>query len=426
MAKDLIPFADIVSNNGPLEALGSAIRKAAAPSNKFTGKNTFKATVLRPVQFGRVNTQAQQNMYGIEPGAQGQSAGSRAYYVKVEEDHPHSFLPDPCFQGTPGALGIGANKIRQAAYTTALYSGPLNIKPGDDVLVAFDHKDFSYDTDICRIVEKIGSNINNAKRKLYSCTSPGSAFNMGGLGSVGYGAGGGSYSSDGTGGLLGFIASGEGGYNSMNNGTDANSIVQSTHDASEYLGKNLTDMTIGEVMAAQNSKPRKLFAAGRYQIIPKTMRNYAFPESGLKTTDMFSPENQDKLGRSLLFGSKRKDLAAYLSGRSDNLRAAHIAFALEWASVPHPDTGLSAYWESGNRALHTVEQVQRALIEERHAWRENSESDPSDSDYSWDHQDNESDAYDVPVDEDDYGDSDDGFSDAGEDPLGESDSGYGY
>ena len=70
--------------------------------------------------------------------------------------------------------------------------------------------------------------------------------------------------------LLSFISKGEGGYNSMNQGTSGGRIVGSTHNAASILGKNLTDMTVGEVMGHQSSG--KLFAAGRYQIIPSTMK----------------------------------------------------------------------------------------------------------------------------------------------------------
>ena len=53
-------------------------------------------------------------------------------------------------------------------------------------------------------------------------------------------------------GLLSFISKGEGGYNSMNQGTQGDSIVGSTHNASTKVGKNLTGMTIGEIMERQS------------------------------------------------------------------------------------------------------------------------------------------------------------------------------
>lgn len=89
----------------------------------------------------------------------------------------------------------------------------------------------------------------------------------------------------------------------------------------KWLGKNLTDMTIGEVMQRQayeedTRNPRLngygIWAAGKYQIIPATMRA-AVQRSGLKPTDMFSPENQDKLGLSVL---KSQGIGAWTAGGS--------------------------------------------------------------------------------------------------------------
>ena len=143
MAKDLISFPDIVSGNGAVETLCSAVRKAAAPSDKFSGKNVFKATVLRRVGPRHMDPRDIQNMNGIEAGSgtRTRGNGSQGYYVMVTEDHPHSFLPDPCFQGSTGVLDIGNNKILQGCYTTALWTGDMLMR-GDDVLVRFEHKDY--------------------------------------------------------------------------------------------------------------------------------------------------------------------------------------------------------------------------------------------------------------------------------------------
>jgi len=173
------------------------------------------------------------------------------------------------------------------------------------------------------------------------------------------------------GGILDFIGSGEGGYNSMNQGTQGNRIVGSTHNASSKLGKNLTDMTIGEIMDRQSylmnkSNPQVsdygIFAAGKYQIIPGTMPG-AVSAAKLSRDDMFSPDNQDKLGMALIT-TKRPRVGAYLSGRSNDLHGAMEALSLEFASIPDPDTGLSKYG-SGNRTAHTVEEVRNALIRSR-------------------------------------------------------------
>lgn len=168
--------------------------------------------------------------------------------------------------------------------------------------------------------------------------------------------------------LLSFISKGEGGYNSMNQGTQGNSIVGSTHNASTKVGKNLTGMTIGEVMQRQSylmnpNNPQVsdygIFAAGRYQIIPSTMSEI-LPQSGLSKDDMFSKQNQDKLGITLIT-KKQPRVGAYING-SGSIDGAMDALSNEFASMPDPTTGNSKYG-GGNRALHSVEEVRQALIQ---------------------------------------------------------------
>ena len=161
--------------------------------------------------------------------------------------------------------------------------------------------------------------------------------------------------------LLSFISKGEGGYNSMNQGTSGGSIVGSTHNASSILGKDLTEMTVGEVMEHQESG--KLFAAGRYQIIPSTMK-LAVARAGVSPDDQFSQSTQDKLGLSLIYNGQRPRLSAYLRKESDNLHGAMEDLAMEWASAPHPDTGRS-YYPPANKSSHTVEEVKSALMSAR-------------------------------------------------------------
>ena len=161
--------------------------------------------------------------------------------------------------------------------------------------------------------------------------------------------------------LLSFISKGEGGYNSMNQGTSGGSIVGSTHNASSILGKDLTEMTVGEVMEHQESG--KLFAAGRYQIIPSTMK-LAVARAGVSPDDQFSQSTQDKLGLSLIYNGQRPRLSSYLRKESDNLHGAMEDLAMEWASAPHPDTGRS-YYPPANKSSHTVEEVKSALMSAR-------------------------------------------------------------
>ncbi|MCG7944869.1 MAG: phage baseplate assembly protein V [Candidatus Thiodiazotropha taylori] len=171
-------------------------------------------------------------------------------------------------------------------------------------------------------------------------------------------------------GLLAFIGAGEGGYNSSNNGTSNGRIIGSTM-VKRIGGKLLTELTIGEIVAYQKGKRetgRQLFAVGRYQIIPTTMRSIV-PQSGLTPSDLFNEENQDRLGVTLIIGNgksraKRPILASYVLGNSEDINAAMLDMAKEWASIPSPFTGKS-YYGSGNNSQHTVDEVKTALISAR-------------------------------------------------------------
>lgn len=169
------------------------------------------------------------------------------------------------------------------------------------------------------------------------------------------------------GGLLDFIASGEGGYNSMNQGTKGNRIVGSTHDSSSIVKKKLTDMTVGELIERQSflmnkSNPQEgdygIFAAGRYQVIPGTMKAIV-GTMGIDKNAKFDKSMQDKIGIGLI---KHKQPYAwdYISKKHNDRTGAMKALAGEWASLPDPATGRSMYG-GGNASSHSVEQVAAAL-----------------------------------------------------------------
>lgn len=170
--------------------------------------------------------------------------------------------------------------------------------------------------------------------------------------------------------LLYFISSGEGGYESVNRGTIGNRIVGSDLNATRN-GKPITQLTFREIFDGQSiddpNNVNRIFAVGRYQIIPVTMKG-VFRASGLSLDDKFSQENQDLLGKLLIVGTdtyvKRAKLARYIKGESSDLQSAMIDFAREWASVPDPRTG-DSYYGSGNRSAHTVEEVRVALNQAR-------------------------------------------------------------
>lgn len=95
---------------------------------------------------------------------------------------------------------------------------------------------------------------------------------------------------------LNIIAGPESGgdYNAMNNGKAGDRPGGSK----KWLGKNLTDMTIGEIKQHQNTR-KDLWAAGKYQFVPNTLPGVA-ASAGLKDKDLFDKNNQDLMAITLV------------------------------------------------------------------------------------------------------------------------------
>jgi hypothetical protein len=114
-------------------------------------------------------------------------------------------------------------------------------------------------------------------------------------------------------------------------------------------------MKIGEVMQLQSEG--KLFAAGRYQIIPKTLSGLmsgAYGNTGLTLNDVFDKGTQDKLAQTLI--DKRLK-----QGGTDPIKQQY-ALSQEFASIANPYTGSSYYDGKGNnKASISTEQIQTAL-----------------------------------------------------------------
>jgi hypothetical protein len=161
---------------------------------------------------------------------------------------------------------------------------------------------------------------------------------------------------EGVGGLLSLIRSGEGSWTSVNRGV-----------AGDTPGgmPNLTSMSIGEIERLQES--RQVFAVGAYQFTPGVLAR-ARREAGLSPNEPFTPQNQNLMGVALLTGTKRPKLAAYLRGESDDLRAAHLEISMEWAALQGPNgRGYYDGDKAGNRASIPAQQVQQMLIQARRA-----------------------------------------------------------
>jgi hypothetical protein len=135
-------------------------------------------------------------------------------------------------------------------------------------------------------------------------------------------------------GLLDLIAEGEsasaGNYNAMNQGSIGKQILGSGN-SEKIIGKKLTDMTIGEIMQRGERKigdGERVFAAGRYQIIPKTLKGLV-AAGFVNANDKFDEATQDKLGMALL---QQRGLNRYKSGEI-SAEEFQNSLALEWGSM---------------------------------------------------------------------------------------------
>lgn len=118
-------------------------------------------------------------------------------------------------------------------------------------------------------------------------------------------------------------------------------------------GKKLTELTIHQV-AEQVMREKKiprysgtaargsityhtLWASGKYQIIPRTLRSSIDRISGCNTNELYNKESQEAFGTYLLLG-KKPDLGKYLFGDKKITTAkAQIAVAQEWAAMRIPE-----------------------------------------------------------------------------------------
>lgn len=153
-------------------------------------------------------------------------------------------------------------------------------------------------------------------------------------------------SSSPTGSVSQTIAKHEGDYGSFNRG-----------NAGDSMGKQIdfSKMTISEVMAAQSlprNHPDRLFAVGKYQIIPSTMKE-AVKSLKISGNEKFTPELQEKIFLEHLTAKKRPQIEGFIKGRHNNLGAASIAGSLEWASIEHGRSGKSYYDKTGNNRAGT-------------------------------------------------------------------------
>ena len=180
--------------------------------------------------------------------------------------------------------------------------------------------------------------------------------------------------------LVDFISKGEaigGSYNSINRiwyptGQGGAFRLNSwpKDGGTEFLidGGELKATTIERVMELQNpyntaryptTQPQSaIFATGRYQVIPVTMKDH-LAETGLTKQNLYNEANQDRFCMTLIYGAKRPDLRDYLLGVAGaTLNKAQTNFAQEWSSVPTP-AGASYY--GGESSSHTTQETRNLL-----------------------------------------------------------------
>ena len=161
--------------------------------------------------------------------------------------------------------------------------------------------------------------------------------------------------------LMNLIAKGEGDYNSVNRGRAGDT----PGGIDGLTGKTFSQFTVQQVMEMQR---RWLYAVGRYQFIPSTLR-FAVAMSEVGMHDKFTPEAQDKLMAALIL-FKRPAIGAYLRGDHDYVGWALDELAREWASIEYRN-GRGFYDHvGGNRANITRQEAWEVLQTIRKDWQE--------------------------------------------------------
>lgn len=134
---------------------------------------------------------------------------------------------------------------------------------------------------------------------------------------------------------------------------------------------DLSKLTVQEVLARQNldgNHPQKLFAVGKYQIIPSTLQS-AVTAGAIKLTDKFDQSTQDKAFL-YLTKSKRANIAKFIKGETNDLNKVNDDIAKEWASVQN-SKGKGHYDGDGiNTARTTTAEMQSATLKARDLYQQ--------------------------------------------------------
>jgi hypothetical protein len=146
------------------------------------------------------------------------------------------------------------------------------------------------------------------------------------------------YTGEGLDPIINLVTSKESGgdYEIYNYGTSGGSGIRSSTSGSAYFNSNaikLTDKTITQILNYQSDYT--MFAVGKYQLIPVTLKEVATKLNLLNST--FNKETQDIIGNYLFLG-KRSNLGNYLKGSNNgtqnDLEKAVQDLGQEYASMP--------------------------------------------------------------------------------------------
>jgi hypothetical protein len=164
--------------------------------------------------------------------------------------------------------------------------------------------------------------------------------------------------------------SGQAGYNAYNRGTIGNKMLGSDKPI------DFSKMSIAEYLkygSLKSGDPNKIFAVGKYQIIPDTMKDLVNKLKLDPATTYLDKTTQDLLFNEGILKQKRPNVAAYLQGKSNDRDLAILDMAKEFASVgvPYPAGKATARGESfyagigGNKAHNSPDAVGAALDADR-------------------------------------------------------------
>jgi hypothetical protein len=159
--------------------------------------------------------------------------------------------------------------------------------------------------------------------------------------------------------------SGKAGYNAYNRGTSGGKILGSVGS------RDLESMTLAEILrdqARSKDDKQRLFAVGKYQMIPSTLKG-GINALGLDPEKTkFDKATQERLMSDYLLDKKRPQISKFIRGGGDVNQAGDAA-ASEWASIASPITGQGKYG-GGNKVGISAGQIKSGLIKAREQYQE--------------------------------------------------------